>query len=203
MSYKDKTVKDGALSFKIEYSQNTDDVDVSHLGEAVSETSDLPHWDRAAGALVVDAFQAENGEMLYQAFNQNNKPFPEYRPDGFNWSDRHSGRFIVEFQNGVDTEDGRFSCIEDAKRLDDFYNDKWFMLDLKVTATVDGQEVGDSVYLGGIEDDSGDAHFREIEKEQIAECKAGLKKSDLKALVKHRDALTASVKQIRRVLQAS
>ncbi len=120
------------------------DPDLSWLGTYTDKPT-FPFYDRREGVVV---HNSEEWEAL---------------------GERRKGReylYIHDFQCPEDDK----AIEQDARRLED-YGNGWSMECMTATATLDGHEWG-SASLGGIESDSDDAYFLEVEQELTDEARA-------------------------------
>lgn len=67
-------------------------------------------------------------------------------------------------------------AMQDYNRLVGYYTDEWSMLTMVVTVYLNGVMLGDSS-LGGVDSDSGSAHFLEIYEEQLHEAMVEARKT--------------------------
>jgi hypothetical protein len=182
-AFDSETRKQGPLSFLIEWYYDNDP-DVSYLGEGTDKPKwDGPVYDRWTEHLWVSGtWYDKNGRALTES------DYEDVEASG----DRRSYRYIVGFQHpgtakefddcpqlhpeilakhGDLDQASRTYCFEDAKRLNDYFANQWWVIGCQVTLTVDGEELAQDS-LWGIESDAEESYRKEIENERISECKA-------------------------------
>ncbi len=161
-----RTIKEGPLTITVAWHYD-DSPDVSHLGEGTSK----PDWnesvyDRWTMWLWVHAahrWYDESGDSL------TDEEYVEKLGENAS-GDRRSYRYIHAFQNNNADEDDRKACFADAKRLEGYYSDQWYMTGCEVTITVDGEELA-SASLWSIESDSGKEYLEEVERDMLDDAK--------------------------------
>ncbi len=132
--------------------------DLSYLGSFTRRPT-FPYWDRAASEIVHNDEEAQRHEGLYFSARQH--------------------RFVHDFQSPDNDE----AIEQDAQRLTTYGID-WAQMIVTVTASLDGREWG-SASLGGIESDSGDAHFDEVIADLTKEATAEAQEALAAFLAKH------------------
>ncbi len=146
--------------FDISISRQADnDPDLSYLGTYTDKPS-FPFYDRLEGVII-------HNHDEWEALDVENRPRSrEYR-------------YIHHFQCPDDA-----AIEQDARRLED-YGNGWSMEAIIVSASLDGKEFG-SAALGGIESDSSEAYFKEIEKNLTEEAATMATKEFHEFMTKHR-----------------
>lgn len=182
--FKSETRTAGPLRFLIEWFYDVDG-DTSWLGEPTSK----PNWDGAVYDLwtdhlkIGDTWYDENGRALTESDYEELEAHGDSRKhryvDGFQHSGTagaFAGCDTKQCQEAIDKygsldQANRSYIFADVKRLKAYWSNHWWMTGCRVTLTVDGEELA-QYSLWGIESDSDDAYTKEVEAEQISECKA-------------------------------
>jgi hypothetical protein len=190
----DHTTTIGPLTF-IRTLETDDDVDLSHLGEwyARNGTPPYPYYDTWADCLVVSDKDDDSYEA-YTLMHGEKVTSVEYM-EGVHTGNPRNWRFITGMQNSDALNvQNRWKCmLLDARRLWR-YGDHWHMVGVQVVAKLDGVEI-DREALWGIESDSEDSYFAEVETDCISEIMGRLDttaarlRKDAEALEDHADKL--------------
>jgi hypothetical protein len=127
--------------------------DLSYLGKFTNRPK-LPYYDRCAQMAVLNAQDEDKANEVFEERG---------------WSNREY-RYIDDFA-GIDgsepNEEQRKHIEQAAKRLEDYDRGEWQMLGVVAEAYREGVELGRSTGLWGIESDSDESYFAEVEQGEI------------------------------------
>lgn len=170
MSTKEKLKADVVLGGEVKVEWDVDvDPDLSFLGEYAGKEGE--------GTLERASHGCKVGDHECRYF----KPANHWPHNPKNW-DHVSGAEkagVIKKHGSLRNADLHYA-IKAMRRMEDYNDQKWYMVYCKVTVTLGGLSAFDSVC--GVESDSSEDHRKEIERNCLSEALAELKEKAMKRL---------------------